>query len=165
MAIAHCWFKSLLFLSWQLSAVFVDDAIYLYRPTICAVCCEGRGILAAHKLILVAASYNVVGSIRLFIGSSFAWHGWYASSSVSHWWFSFPIRPRYFGSTVRGVFRKANAYWRFTHLPDILFLSLPHLLKSGSQVYYFILGNNVILVDGVLLCPCLFFGFLLDHHF
>jgi len=43
-------------------------------------------------------------------------------------------------------------------------LSLPHCLKSGSQVYYFIRGNNVILGYRVVLYPFLFFGFLLNHH-
>jgi hypothetical protein len=62
---------------------------------------------------------------------------------------------------VRGVFRKANAYWRFTCL--IFYFVAASFDEERIAVYYFILGNNVILVDGVLLCPSLFFGFLLDQ--
>ena len=56
-----------------IAAVFVDAGVYFYLSTICAVWCEGRHILPANILIWIAASYNVVVSIRSLIGPSFAW--------------------------------------------------------------------------------------------
>ena len=94
-----------MYISFVLAAVFVDAGVYLYLPTICAVCCEGRRILPAHILIWIAASYNVVVSIRSLIGPSFAWHVWYGSGLFHTGAFrSQYAQPRYFGSTVRGVF-------------------------------------------------------------
>ena len=84
--------------------------------------------------------------------------------SIWHCRFSFPI-------CTASLFR-LNSAWCILkgqrklaiYIFGILFLSLPHWLKRGSQVYYFILGNNVMLVDRVVLYPFLFFGFLLNHH-
>ena len=114
------------------------------------LCCVLRrpSHISGLQINLGSCLLQCVVSIRSFIGSSFAWLAWLV-------WFLVCFTLVIFVPNTASLFL-LNSAWCVSKGQRIFD-------EERIAVYYFILGSNVILVDGVLLCPSLFFGFLLDQ--